>query len=187
MFVEGARADVEQAYPEYPLNYQAGWGYMMLTNFLPNSGNGTYTIHAFATDMEDNRTLLGSKTISCDNANATKPFGTIATPAQGGSASGTAYRNWGWALTPQPKMIPLDGSTLDVFVDGVPIGKVTYGFARPDIQRLFPGYKNVDTAVGFFELDTTLYPNGVHTIQWRVIDDAGARDGIGSRYFMIQN
>jgi hypothetical protein len=46
VFVEGARPDVETAFPGYPNNSKAGWGYMMLTNFLPNGGNGTFTIHA---------------------------------------------------------------------------------------------------------------------------------------------
>ena len=50
-------------------------------------------------------TLLGSKTIACDNANATRPFGTIDTPAQGETVSG-AIANFGWALTPQPASIP---------------------------------------------------------------------------------
>ncbi|MCX6563247.1 MAG: hypothetical protein NTU60_06545, partial [Candidatus Aminicenantes bacterium] len=35
LFVEGARPDVETGYAGYPLNYRAGWGYMLLTNFLP--------------------------------------------------------------------------------------------------------------------------------------------------------
>ncbi|MCP5050903.1 MAG: hypothetical protein GY940_27305, partial [bacterium] len=33
-FVEGARPDIEASFPDYPANYRAGWGYMMLTNFL---------------------------------------------------------------------------------------------------------------------------------------------------------
>jgi hypothetical protein len=41
--------------------------------------------------------------------------------------------------------------------------------------------------VGYYSLDTTTYENGVHTIAWSVIDDAGNTDGIGSRYFTIQN
>ncbi|MCP5046964.1 MAG: hypothetical protein GY940_07310, partial [bacterium] len=45
VFVEGARPDVELTYPTYPFNYKAGWGYMMLTNFLPNGGNGTFTLY----------------------------------------------------------------------------------------------------------------------------------------------
>ena len=40
VFSKGARPDVEAAYPGYPQNDRAGWGYMLLTNFLPNGGTG---------------------------------------------------------------------------------------------------------------------------------------------------
>ncbi len=187
LMVEGARTDIETAYPDYPLNYKAGWGYMMLTNFLPNQGNGTFTLHATASDKEGNTVTLGTKTITCDNANAVKPFGAIDTPAQGGTASGNAYTNFGWALTPLPHTIPFDGSTITVWVDGVALGNPVYNRYREDIAALFPGYNNSDGAVGLFYLDTTQYENGVHTIAWTVEDDAGNADGIGSRYFIVQN
>ncbi|UCH95140.1 MAG: lamin tail domain-containing protein [Candidatus Aminicenantes bacterium] len=187
VFVEGARPDVEQAYPGYPKNYQAGWGYMMLTYFLPNGGNGTYTIYAKAIDAEGNQMTLGSKTIHVDNANAVKPFGAIDTPVQGGTASGSNYINWGWVLTPQPNCIPTDGSTINVYVDGVNLGHPTYNIYRSDIASMFPYYCNSNGAVGYFYLDTTAYENGVHTIQWTAADNAGNTDGIGSRYFTIQN
>ena len=61
--VESARPDVVKAYPDYPYNYRAGWGYMMLTNFLPNNGNGTFKIHTIAKDHEGNEVTLGIKTI----------------------------------------------------------------------------------------------------------------------------
>jgi hypothetical protein len=188
VFVEGARPDVEQAYPGYPLNYKAGWGYMMLTNFLPNRGNGIYKILAAATDTEGHQVTLGIKTITCDNDNAVKPFGAIDTPTQGGTASGSSFVNWGWVLTPQPNSIPTDGSTINVFVDGVNLGHPTnYNIYRSDIAALFPDYANSDGAAGYFYLDTTAYENGVHTIQWTATDNAGNTDGIGSRYFTIQN
>jgi hypothetical protein len=187
VFVDGVRPDVESAYPDYPRNYQAGWGYMMLTNFLPGGGNGTYTLYARATDAEGHTVPLGSKTITVDNANAVKPFGAIDTPAQGGTAAGSKFINWGWALTPQPDKIPTNGSTIDVVVDGVKIGHPTYNNYRADIAGLFPSYNNSNGAVGYFYLDTTAYKNGVHTIQWIARDNAGKSDGIGSRYFTIQN
>jgi phosphodiesterase/alkaline phosphatase D-like protein len=187
VFVDGARPDVEETYPYYPLNYQAGWGYMMLTNYLPNQGNGTFTIYAKATDKEGNTVTLGSKTIHCDNANAVKPFGAIDTPGQGGIASGKSFVNFGWALTPQPNTIPIDGSTIFVWVDGVPLGHPVYNSHRPDVADLFPGYNNSDGAGGHFYLDTTRYINGVHTISWSAKDNAGNVDGIGSRYFTIVN
>ncbi|MGD2091652.1 MAG: hypothetical protein PVH61_36095 [Candidatus Aminicenantes bacterium] len=187
VFVEGVRPDVEQAYPWYPNNHKAGWGYMLLTNFLPNSGNGTFKIHAIATDIEGNQVTLGTKIISCDNANAVKPFGAIDTPTQGGTASGGDFVNFGWAQTPLPNTIPKDGSTITVWVDGVPLDNPVYNQYREDIASLFPGYNNSDGAGGYYYLDTTPYTNGVHTIQWTVTDDAGNTDGIGSRYFTIQN
>jgi len=187
VFVEGARPDVEAAYPGYPMNYKAGWGYMMLTNFLPKGGNGPFQIRAIATDKEGLQTTLGIKTITCDNANAVKPFGAIDTPGQGGTASGSSYINWGWVLTPLPNSIPTNGTTINAWVDGINLGNPTYNIYRSDIADLFPGYANSNGSAGYFYLDTTAYENGVHTIQWTVTDNAGNTDGIGSRYFTIEN
>lgn len=187
VFVEGARPDVEAAYPDYPNNYKAGWGYMLLSNFFPGSGNGQFTLHAIATEIEGNTVSLGSKTITLDNANAVKPFGAIDTPEQGGTASGSKFINWGWVLTPQPNKIPFDGSGITVWVDGAIVGNPTYNIYREDIANFFPGYANSQGAIGYFYLDTSAYENGIHSIQWTATDSGGNTDGIGSRYFTIQN
>jgi hypothetical protein len=187
ILVEGARTDIESAYPGYPFNYKAGWGYMLLTNFLPNGGNGTFKLYAVARDLSGQEKNLGVKTITCDNANAVKPFGAIDTPKQGGTASGSSFRNHGWVLTPLPNQIPTDGSTINVYVDGVYLGHPVYNVYRSDIAALFPGYANSNGAHAYFDFDTTAYTNGVHTIYWTAEDDAGNIDGIGSRYFTIQN
>ncbi len=129
----------------------------------------------------------GVKPSSATTLNAVKPFGAIDTPVQGGTASGNAYLNFGWALTPQPNSIPVDGSTINVWVDGFPLGHPVYNNYRADIATLFPGYANSNGAVGLFSLDTTGYANGVHTIEWSATDTGGNTDGIGSRYFTIQN
>jgi hypothetical protein len=187
VFVAGARPDVETAYPNYPYNYKAGWGYMLLSYFLPNGGNGTFKLHAVAGDASGNYTTLGVKTITVDNNHSVKPFGNIDTPAQGGLVSGSPYINWGWVLTPQPNQISTNGSTINVWVDGVNKGHPTYNVYRSDIASLFPGYANSNGAIGYFSLDTTAYENGLHTIQWSATDSAGNSDGIGSRYFLINN
>lgn len=184
---EGVRPDIQSLYSEYPNNQKAGWGYMLLTNFLPNGGNGSYNLQVKATDVEGNTKTLGSQTIICDNANAVKPFGNIDAPALGGTASGSSYINSGWALTPCPNQIPTDGSTIHVVLDGSFSGHPVYNVNRSDIASLFPDYANSQGAVGYFEIDTRSYENGVHTIQWTVIDDAGNNNGIGSRYFTISN
>ncbi|MCX6583613.1 MAG: hypothetical protein NT166_25850 [Candidatus Aminicenantes bacterium] len=160
---------------------------MLLTHFLPDGGNGTYTQIAMATDMEGNEVTLGSKTITADNAHAVKPFGAIDTPTQGGTASGKNFVNYGWALTPQPNMIPVDGSTINVVIDGVVKGHPIYNGFRSDIATLFPGYANTNGAIGYYYIDTTKLANGVHTIAWTVSDSGGNNDGIGSRYFTVIN
>ena len=185
-FVKGARPDVEAAYPNHPFCNRAGWGCMVLTNFLPNSGNGTFTLYAFAHDANGHKKELGQKVIHADNANRTKPFGAIDTPGLGQIISGTTFTHFAWALTPLPKTIPKDGSTIWVWVDGVPLGHPNYNQYRPDIAALFPGYNNSDGAVGVYHIDLTPYENGIHILQWSITDDNGAADGL-SRYFEIQN
>jgi Leucine-rich repeat (LRR) protein len=187
IFIEGARPDVEIAYPGYPDNKKAGWGYMLLTNLLPNNGNGTFVIYTIAMDKFGKTTTLGAKTILADNASAVKPFGAIDTPTQGGTASGKGFINFGWALTSQPNSIPVNGSTINVVIDGVVKGHPGYNFFRSDVAALFPGYANSDGAGGGYYIDTTKLENGLHTIAWIVTDNAGNRDGIGSRYFTVQN
>ena len=169
---------------------------MLLTNFLPNRGTGTYTLRAIATDGEGHAVTLGTKTITCDNAHAVKPFGTIDTPAQGGTASGSGYVNFGWVLT-LPHTVPKDGHTISVYVDSVLRGTLSqnpssYDNYRVDVSTNFPGLNNTGAPggggpVGAFFLDTTAFANGVHTIWWIAYDDNGDGDGIGSRYFAIDN
>lgn len=185
--VEGARPDVAAANPTLPNNTRAGWGYLLLTNMLPNQGNGSYTLHIDAIDAEGATTRLGSRTFVADNANAVTPFGAIDTPGQGATVSGTNFVNFGWALTPNPKSIATDGSTITVFVDSAPAGNPTYNNFRADVAGLFPGLANTAGAIGFRMFDTTTLTNGVHTISWVVFDDAGQAQGIGSRYFTVNN
>ena len=178
VFVTGARPDVAKTFATYPFANRAGWGYLMLTNFLPNNdsnikgpGNGTYRLHALAHNQAGAVVDLGVRTITVDNADATQPFGTIDTPGQGATISGSQYVNFGWALTPMPGVVPADGSTITVSVDGVTLGHPTYNQMRNDIANSFPGFANSSGAVGFFYVDTTKLTDGVHTIGWAVWDN----------------
>ncbi len=183
-FVDGARPDVAEAFSTIPLNTRAGWGLNVLTNLLPTQGNGTFRLYAYLDDVDGHTTILGPRTFTSSNINATAPFGAIDTPGQGEVVSGTVVC-FGWALA--PGFIPLDGSTIDVVIDGLVVGHPVYNNFRSDIAALFPGYQNTNGAVGYFTIDTTQYPNGMHTLAWVVRDQAGNAAGIGSRYFTIQN
>ncbi len=190
--VPGARPDVANAYPGYP-NNNFGWGLQVLTNELPNAnqqsgpaGNGTYRFHAIAVNAMG-QTDIGATQIGVDNAGSVLPFGTIDTPAQGGTASGKAFVNFGWVLTPQPNSIPLDGSTISVLIDKVVVGHPVYNNYRSDVAAAFPGLQNSAGAVGYYHIDTTKLANGLHTISWVATDSAGHAAGLGSRFFNVQN
>ncbi len=146
-FVPGARPDVEAIYPGYPAANRAGWGFMILTNMLPNGpagltsgGVGTIALHAlaftepFAPVTPIGRSILDRDPTRITLANDTiaKPFGAIDTPGQGATVSGIV-NNFGWVLTPDPGtgvVVPTGGSTISVFLDGAPVGTATYNLCR---------------------------------------------------------
>jgi hypothetical protein len=185
VFINGARPDVKAAYPNYPEN-DRGWGFMILTNMLPNQGNGVFDLYAYAVDRGGLSSLIGTRRITAANGTSTKPFGTIDTPLQGETVSGTIV-NFGWALAKPGRSIPVDGSTIEVYIDGAFRGHPVYNNYRPDIATLFPGLANSNGAVGYFMIDTTTLANGLHTIQWLIRDNAGEFSGVGSRFFRVQN
>ena len=188
-FVDGARPDVEAANPTAPLGYRGGWGYLLLTWGLINQGNGTYTLYAFAFDKEAKVATLGQRAIGVSNAAANRPFGSIDTPAIGGTASGTAV-NFGWGLTPKVNGIAtckIPATGVQVSIDSGPLQPVNFGANRTDIGGAFPGFSNGDSAGGSFVFDTTALANGLHTIGWLITDDCGRADGVGSRFFTVQN
>jgi hypothetical protein len=188
-FVDGARPDVEAISPASPFNYRAGWGYLMLTWGLFNQGNGTYTLSVFAFDKEAKIATLGQKIIGVNNQAANKPFGSIDTPAIGGTASGTTV-NFGWGITPKVNGVAtcrIQPTGAQVSIDSGPLQPVNFGANRTDIAAAFPGFSNTDSAGGSFVFDTTALANGVHSIGWLITDDCGRAEGIGSRFFTVQN
>ena len=186
--VPGARPDIATAYPTTPFNTQAGWGYLLLTNVLPNRGTGTYRLHLYATDQEGNQKLLGSRTITCTNSTATTPFGAIDTPAQGEVVTSATFDNFGWVLSrPTPRADPPGGGTVRVVIDGAIAGTPGGWTGRSDLSLLFPVslYPGVDTALAVYTFSTAGLANGQHTIAWSVTDNMGGAAGVGSRYFTV--
>ncbi|HVJ26880.1 MAG TPA: Ig-like domain-containing protein [Vicinamibacterales bacterium] len=186
--VDDARADVSAAFADSPFQYRGGWGYLLLTNFLPNQGDGSFRLHAYASDLEGANVPLGSVNITATNSTSFKPFGAIDTPGQGETVSGIV-NNFGWVLVRgTARAYPPFGS-VSVVIDGVIVGSPGVWGERADIVAAFPEsiYSGVKHAVGLFNFDSTAYANGVHTISWVVTANNGLADGIGSRYFSIQN
>jgi len=206
-FTKGARSDIQAAYPGYPDSNEAGWGYVLLTNSLPN---GTYRIWAKAKGVgEATETILpiptGSGTvnyitITIANTSDSNPFGTLDDPAytgQGNIISGDNYLVWGWALANGRRTVshvyvhvaPVnDQGVIGTYVNK---GKANYGIPTTSQSFItqFPKAQYPDSPNCYFNLslDTTQYENGKYAIK-AVVTDSGSKVGeIGSRYFWISN
>jgi len=197
--ISGARPDVEALYPTLPAANSAGWGFLILSNLLPNipaasasgGGVGTFTLFAVATDQEGNQKLLGRNvndatptTVTVANDTIAKPFGAIDTPGQGATVSGT-LNNFGWALTPDPGttvLIPTAGTSINVFVDGAVVGQATYNLCRGTVGNPVPAGTLCDDDVSsIFRGAGTLYRNldaGRGPIGLRTINTAGLSNGL---------
>jgi hypothetical protein len=89
------------------------------------------------------------------NDTIAKPFGAIDTPTQGQTLSGP-FAVFGWALTPDSDtaagagdiLVPTNGSTMVVFIDGVAVGNVAYNQCRGTVGNPVPSglYCNDDVA-----------------------------------------
>ena len=182
-FIAGARPDIEEDYPTYPLNHKAGWSYTLTMKKLPGGGTGTYTLMAYVQDVAGHLVLLGEHTITgvapgggAAEGSAAAPFGEIETPEDGGTVSGREVPIKGWALAPMSNRIA--GSGLTLWVDGLAAGRGDYGVFREDLGAK-AGVSHL--------LDTTKYTDGWHTLAWSAADSTGIVGEIGSRYFKVQN
>ncbi|HSM70592.1 MAG TPA: amidohydrolase family protein [Anaerolineales bacterium] len=86
------------------------------------------------------------------------PFGHLDSPAPDETISGT-FTVAGWAL--------VDGGPIDrieIYLDGENIGDAVYGDPRPDVAADYPGREGEPNFGYSFQLDTTQYGNGPHTL-----------------------
>lgn len=201
--ISGARPDVEAQYPNHPANSSAGWGFLILSNLLPNipasnasgGGVGTFTFYVVAADQEGNQKLLGRTindetptTVTVANDTIAKPFGAIDTPGQGATVSGT-LNNFGWALTPDSNtvadvtdiLVPTLGTTINVIIDGASVGTATFNLCRGSIGNPVPATTLCDDDVSSIFRGAGLYRNldaGRGAIGLRSIDTRTLSNGL---------
>jgi hypothetical protein len=65
----------------------------------------------------------------------------------------------GWAIDDNGPV-----SSVAISIDGAPIGNANYNVSRPDVCAAFPGRAGCPIVGWTLSLDTTLYPDGNHTI-----------------------
>jgi N-acetylmuramoyl-L-alanine amidase len=112
---------------------------------------------------------------------AAPPFGSFGGKAGPGNAAAGLLPLVGWALDDNGVQ------RVDVLVDGVVAGQAHYGRSRPGVTQQFPGFPD-SPAPGFaFQLDTTRYLNGLHTVTARVRSTTGELATLSPRTFEFLN
>jgi hypothetical protein len=112
---------------------------------------------------------------------AAAPFGFFGGIPTGDNGGAGTLPLTGWALAQ-------DGVfAVDIVVDGGTVGRAAYGRSRPGVAAHFPGYPD-SAAAGFgYQLDSTHFLNGLHTIKARIQSRTGLVAYTNSRTIQFTN
>ena len=119
--------------------------------------------------------------LSSAGAWAASPFGSFGGIVGGGNAGAGLLSLTGWALDDNGVL------AVDVLVDGVVAGRATYGRARAGVTNRFPGYPDSANPGFAYQLDTTHYLNGLHTVTARVKSRGGEVVFLQPQTFQFNN
>jgi len=172
-----SRTDVCAAYPGRIGCPSVGWSIFTDTSFL---AAGSHTLAVTATTTNGRSSTVSS---SFQTANSSGAQGTVVIDlpnAQTGALSGPV-RLYGWALAGSGSPILL----VKVAVDGTFIGSATYGDSRGDVCAVYPGRVGCPLVGWHLLFDTTLFPDGPHTLQVTEFD--GANRSTVTNTFTIAN
>jgi uncharacterized protein (TIGR03437 family) len=95
-------------------------------------------------------------------------------PASGATVSGTATVA-GWAIDNASTVGTAVGS-VQVLVDGTPVGAATYGVNRPDVCAAYPGRPGCPSVGYSYSLNTATLTPGSHTVTVTATDSASPPD-----------
>lgn len=124
---------------------------------------------------------MGVVLLASAPALAAPPFGSFGGIVGGGNAGSGLLPLHGWALDDNGVQ------AVDILVDGVVAGRAHYQRARAGVTARFPSFP--DSALpGFgFELDTTRYRNGLHSVAVRIRSRAGEVVTLPARTIQFSN
>ena len=114
-------------------------------------------------------------------AEAAPPFGSFGGRSGGGNGGAGVIPLQGWALDDDGVL------SVDILVDGAVAGRANLGRSRPGVAASFPGFPDSAHAGFAFQLDTTRYLNGLHTVTARVKSKSGEVVTLNSRTFEFLN
>lgn len=99
----------------------------------------------------------------------------------GGNGASGALGLVGWAISS-------DGiAAVDIVVDGIIDGRASYGHSRPGVTAVYPNFPDSKFPEFDYQLNTTHYLNGQHSVIARVRTLTGATVDLGPRSFDFTN
>jgi N-acetylmuramoyl-L-alanine amidase len=112
---------------------------------------------------------------------AAAPFGSFGGKVGGGNSGAGMLPLHGWALDDSGI------ASVDILVDGIVAGRAHYGRSRPGVLQRYPSFPNAATSGFAWQLDTTHYLNGTHTVTARVKSNTGEVVTLEPRVFLFHN
>jgi hypothetical protein len=181
------RLDVEQHYPQLKDAPNAGFRFVVDIGVLVNSGwaEGHHTFTVRAGDIDSQVANVDSINVDffCDPLQGELDQGAIGAvdiAPERPLASGELTIS-GWALDPDRI------ERVKIYVDGHFVGNAQYGFTRPEVTDLHPGFPDSLNPGWFFNLDTRGLSVGFHSLQAVTVDTRGFEDLIGEITFTTAN
>src|SRR4051794_9552206 len=118
---------------------------------------------------------------SASPSQAALPFGSFGGQLGGGNSAQGSMSLFGWALASNGV------AAVDVLVDGRIDGRAIYGRSRPGVQQAFPSIPDSLLSGWVYQLDTTHYLNGLHTVSARMRSKTGETADLKGRQFSFAN
>jgi hypothetical protein len=180
------RQDLVPIFPHLEDAPHSGFRFAMDIGFLVTAlgyseGSHKLTIRAGDTYEQISTVDEVTVTFACDDrSDDAESLGDIEWPYNGNLYSGVMEVH-GWALDWEGVQ------SIEVFVDGTSVGLATYGFLRPLITPVYPGYPDRVAPGWQLYFDTTDFSNGKHYVEVVVTDDLGNDTYIGRRRIVIAN
>lgn len=119
--------------------------------------------------------------VSALPSQAGQPFGSFGGQVGGGNALNGSAPLFGWALADNGV------AAVDVLVDGIIDGRALYGRSRPGVTQAHPGFPDSALPGWVYNLDTTHYLNGFHTVSARVRSKKGETANLKGIRFQFDN
>jgi hypothetical protein len=150
------RTDVCAVFPNQPNCPKVGWVYLLDTTLL---ADGTHTLDITAS-AADGQSYTATSSFKVANLTPSNPIRvTIDNPSAASNAFSGMAAFGGWAIDDNAAV-----GSVNVYVDGGFVGAAAYGAPRQDVCTVFPARSGCPNVGWTFQLDTTEYANGPHTL-----------------------